>query len=59
MKELKEENNITLKIKDFIVSITHNDVGFNIDIFKNDTLLIEEQHWFDDLESSYKYELGL
>jgi len=56
---LKEDESQEIKINDFIIIIKHNDVGFSLDVIKNDTYLLEEQFWFSDLEDNYKYEAGL
>ena len=55
--ELLEEDNVTIKIKDYQILIAHNDTGFTIDIYqdtplKDDVVLVrEEQYWFDDLDA--------
>lgn len=59
MIELKPEESQEIKINDFVIIIKHNDVGFSLDVTKDETYLLEEQFWFSDLEDNYKYEAGL
>lgn len=49
--ELLEEDNQTIKIKDLVISITHNDIGFNVDIWKNEELIEEQLFYFEDFEN--------